>query len=88
MQIGRLESTLVNSDTRQEEIDGCQDFEREKHTLDYRFYRCRRLTLRLLPLSIAHWGSVLQLPAHGRIFCSNWTHLLGRPENHPFLRPR
>ena len=47
---------MVNSDTHQEEYHGSQDIDPEKHTLDYRFCRCRRTTLRLLPLSISHWG--------------------------------
>jgi hypothetical protein len=73
---------MVNPETYQEEHHGSQDLDPEKHTLDHRFYRCRRLTLRLLPLSISHWGSPLQLRACGLVSWSLWTYLLTQPTKH------
>ena len=79
---------MVNSDTHQEEYHGSQDIDPEKHTLDYRFCRCRRITLRLLPLSNAHRGSPLQLRACGLVSGSLWTHLLTLTANFPTIQPR
>ena len=79
---------MVNSDTHQEEYHGSQNFVPEKHTLDYRLYRCRRIALRLLPLSISNWGSPLQLRAYGLVSRSLWTDLLTPPANYPTNRPR
>ncbi len=79
---------MVNSDTHQEEYHGSQDIDPEKHTLDYRFCRCRRITLRLLPLSISNWGSPLQLRAYGLVSGSLWTDLLTHPANYLTIRPR
>lgn len=79
---------MFNSDTHQEEQNGSQNFDSEKHTIDHRFCRCRRLTMRLLPLSNADWGSPFQLRAHGLISWSLWTYLLTQPTNHLSLQLR
>ena len=79
---------MVNSDNHQEEYHGSQNFVPEKHTLDYRLYRCRRITLRLLPLSISHWGGPLQLRTYGLVSWSLWAYLLTQPANHPSLQLR
>ena len=88
LQICRFVGTMVTSDTHQEEYHGSQNFVPEKHTLDYRLYRCRRIALRLLPLSISNWGSPLQLRAYGLVSRSLWTDLLTPPANYPTIRPR
>ena len=88
LQICRFVGTMVTSDTHQEEYHGSQNFVPEKHTLDYRLYRCRRIALRLLPLSISNWGSPLQLRAYGLVSRSLWTDLLTHPANYPIIRPR
>ena len=88
LQICRFVGTMVNSDNHQEEYHGSQNFVPEKHTLDYRLYRCRRIALRLLPLSISNWGSPLQLRAYGLVSRSLWTDLLTPPANYPTIRPR
>ena len=79
---------MVTSDTHQEEYHGSQNFVPEKHTLDYRLCRCRRIALRLLPLSISHRGSPLQLRSYGLLSWSLWTDLLTHPANYPTIRPR
>ena len=88
LQIFRFVGTMVTSDTHQEEYYGSQNFVPEKHTLDYRLYRCRSITLRLLPLSISNWGSPLQLRAYGRTIRNLWAHLLTHPANYPTIHPR